>query len=176
MRAHLHKHNLYFVFCHQPPWHLFNCFPSPAHLHFLSLTELLLSFTILWRNRRDCFSLSLFDTGSACPCILLAASFFLKWSLHTDTGLTLHCWAHSLHTEVRLPTCMHTHLRAQTSTDRDGDVQGKGNAYSCALCRHRQHLAWVILIWYDGRRRSLSRDKESRTMPLCHKGQREWAS
>lgn len=138
----IHTLTLFFFLCHQPPGTHLNTSPLlPTSLHFpLFLTDLLLSSIILWGNRRGSFFLSFFDTRSACSCIPLAASFCLKWTLHTVTGLTIHCWAHSLHTEVRLPSRAHAHTQTSTdmSTGMDEHVQGRGNAYTSH--RHRQHL------------------------------------
>ncbi len=105
----------FFLFYWPPDTHL-AASPLLPTLHFpLYLTELLLSSVTLWRNRRGSFFyLSLFDTRFACSCILLAAASCLKWTLHTVTGLTLHCCAHSLHTEVRLSSCTHTRARTHT--------------------------------------------------------------
>ncbi len=112
----IHTLTLFFFLCHQPPGTHLNTSPLlPTSLHFpLFLTDLLLSSIILWGNRRGSFFLSFFDTRSACSCIPLAASFCLKWTLHTVTGLTIHCWAHSLHTKSDCPPARTlTHKPAQ---------------------------------------------------------------
>lgn len=152
--ANTHSHPVLFP-VPSASWHPFRRFTSSAHLFAFSfLTELLLSSIILWGDRRGSFFLSLFDTRSACSCIPLAASFCLKWTLHTVTGLTIHCWAHSLHTEVRLPSRAHAHTQSSTdtSTGMDEHVQRRGNAYTSR--RHRQHLTWVMLICYDSNKKS----------------------
>lgn len=142
-------------------WHPFSRLTSSAHLFAFCIqshwTFIVFHYTV--EEQEMIFFLSLADTRSACSCILLAASFCLKWALHTVTGLTLHCWAHSLHTEVRLPSCTHaahTNRPAQIRAQKmDEHVQRRGNAYTCASCRHRQHLTWVMLICYGSKMKSL---------------------
>lgn len=132
-----HTHNLYFSLCHQPQSTHLAASPlltSFLNFPFSGIRTFIDFYYSVEEQKRICFSLPSFDTRSACPCIRLAASCH-KWTLHTATGLTLRCWAHSLHTEVRLPSCMqtHSHMHQHRYGHRNGRTcESGGNAYPCA--------------------------------------------
>lgn len=102
-----------------PPasWHPFSCFTSPDHLFAFSIFPLSLSFCCLLLNLggpvEDLFRLYMKpDSRVLAYCWLppcTSRRLCLKSLDSINTGLTLYCCVHSLHTEVGQPLCTHKH-------------------------------------------------------------------
>lgn len=125
----MHSHSTFFPLP-SASWYPFSCFTSPDHLFAFSIFSLSLNFYCVLLNLRgtveDLFHLCVKPDPRALAYCWLPPSTPCRLCLKSldsiNTGLTLYCCVHSLHTEVRLPFRTHTHKPAQkkdTSAIRD---------------------------------------------------------
>lgn len=153
LRARQHTLTLHFFHSPSRSWHPLSRLTSPAHLFAFSClsrwTFIVFHYTVEEQERSAFY---LLDPGPACPCILSAASLQPEWTLHTVSGLTLHCCVHSLHTEVRLPCCTHTHTLSHTNQLRNGQECTKERRCIC-MCitqaRATPDLSDVNSLWWQ---------------------------
>lgn len=119
----------------------------PTRFPFFSFSFLYISFSLSFSSNFPAFCITTEEEDRSvffalwhqptCPCLLQGA-FCRKWSPHTITGITL--------------LSPRTAFRSQTLSlyRRICSAERKGIAYECKSWRHKQHLAWVMLICFDG--------------------------